>query len=477
MEMFKDPLLIPEEDPHLKKKKRGVPFYKTAKDGIMKDGSGRKKRNAVYRSVFRKTKSQRLVAREKETQHSFLYNMLNPRSRHLPAVIFKGFIATVIMVDLFFFVMSTEPRYKNHPIFAYAEGISSTIFLLEYLCRLIIVVESKRYSNKGAFRARIQYIFSYGALVDALATFPFFVELLSGFQLPTLTYLRVFRLLRILKTEAYADAMNSVVRVIYFNREILYVAMCMCAFMVLITAFLMYYLRPSKDNDGNDDANDDFRSIPTTMYLATLMLTGQGGPDNDTDLPWYTKIVVLITSAFSLAMFAIPASMLTWGFEAEAERKAAASRKRRKRQLERRRRRQEAQRLGTSAVPLDGSSSSSSSEDDWYGSGDDSSDEEYQKIISGEGADEDNNAEAARKEKLKSDMMKLFEQASVSKSGSMDLDEFVSYVAKQRPVVEAMSAAPQPTTDVMSRIQELEKTIKSMDEKLDNLIKTVGKRR
>ena len=48
------------------------------------------------------------------------------------------------------------------------------------------------------------------------------------------------------------------------------------------------------------------------------MLTGQGGPDGD--LPWYTKAVVILTGLFSIGMFAIPASMLTWGFEAEAER-------------------------------------------------------------------------------------------------------------------------------------------------------------
>jgi len=47
-------------------------------------------------------------------------------------------------------------------------------------------------------------------------------------------------------------------------------------------------------------------------------LPGQGGPSGK--LPWYTQLVVLLTGIFSVAMFAIPASMLTWGFEAEAER-------------------------------------------------------------------------------------------------------------------------------------------------------------
>ena len=48
----------------------------------------------------------------------------------------------------------------------------------------------------------------------------------------------------------------------------------------------------------------EFESLLATMYLATLMLTGQGGPEGH--LPWYTKGVVLLTGAFSIGLFAIP---------------------------------------------------------------------------------------------------------------------------------------------------------------------------
>ena len=75
----------------------------------------------------------------------------------------------------------------------------------------------------------------------------------------------------------------------------------------------MYYLRPQGDDVSLVDDASDFESISKTMVLSTLMLTGQGGPSGK--LPWYTQLVVLLTGIFSVAMFAIPASMLTWGFE------------------------------------------------------------------------------------------------------------------------------------------------------------------
>lgn len=43
-------------------------------------------------------------------------------------------------------------------------------------------------------------------------------------------------------------------------------------------------------------------------------------------LQWYTKVVVGLTGALSVAMYAIPVSLLTWGFEAEAERCARKTR-------------------------------------------------------------------------------------------------------------------------------------------------------
>lgn len=146
-------------------------------------------------------------------------------------------------------------------------------------------------------------------------------------------------------------------------------------YLVVVTSILMYYLRPrGKDVDLVDDITD-FESIAKTMVLSTLMLTGQGGPSGD--LPWYTQCVVLLTGVFSVAMFAIPASMLTWGFEAEAERLGAKAKKRAM-----------AKRRGE--VYISETSSSSSNSSDISGFGDlSTSDEEYMRIIGGDDDDDD----------------------------------------------------------------------------------------
>ena len=143
-------------------------------------------------------------------------------------------------------------------------------------------------------------------------------------------------------------------------------------YLVVVTSVLMYYLRPrGEDLDGVDDVSD-FESIGSTMVLSMMMLTGQGGPSGSR-LPWYTQLVVLLTGVFSVAMFAIPASMLTWGFEAEAQRLGMKAK-----------RRELAKRKGE-VYSSDSSSSSDDDDDDIS-----TSDEEYINIIGGGDEDEDN---------------------------------------------------------------------------------------
>ena len=400
----------------------------------------KKEKSAVFSRVFYNQSNSNDPS--ERTPHSFLYTMLNPRSNHTEAVLFKTFMTSTILIDLGFFIVSTEPMFANYKTFYYAEGVTSTIFLFEYLARLISVIESRNYKPLGPVRGRFKYMMSTNAIIDFLATFPFFIELATNVDLPTLTYLRVFRLLRILKTEAYSNAFDAVWRVLFYNREILYVALLVCIFLILCTSVLMYYLRPPNDENG------DFESIASTMYVSTLMLTGQGGPDAE-NVPWYTKMIILLTGIFSVAMFAIPASMLTWGFEAEAERLAALTRRRAKYGLQRQ--------------------DSSSSE--WDSSDSEGTDEEYQKIIAGEDEeDEEKNA-----------LLKMFQAADVDQSGSLTAKEFIEQMEKTGMT---MSTGPAGETRLVAgglppieRMQALENNVAALNEKMDTIIALLKERR
>jgi hypothetical protein len=217
------------------------------------------------------------------------------------------------------------------------------------------------------------------------------------------------------------------------------------------------------------------------MYLSTLMLTGQGGPEGE--LPWYTKGVVLLTGLFSIGMFAIPASMLTWGFEAEAHRLAKRSY-----QLTRISSQQQ-QQQDTSAGQYHDSSDSWSSADDDY-----STDEEYVKIISGEGENEeedDDNGKAIMDEATKAAIAKFLE-VDEDGSGSISLEEFLNYVRESTMIVsqERTGGGVVPRHDLRTKVKvastsaqadagsdtkELQKRIIALEAKLDNVLVKVDR--
>jgi hypothetical protein len=203
---------------------------------------------------------------------SRIFSLLNPRSRQWQAVWFKYFISSVILADLIIFVLSTEPNLSDEQkaLCHTWEGVTSTIFLIEYLARIYTVIEAKKYGEFGPFWGRVHYATTMASIVDALAILPFFLEIVTGWNLPTLTFLRTFRLLRILKTNGMVRATDAVYRVIYYNRQILYVALFVCIFMILVTSVLMYYLRPRNHQNSQGKNDKCLNSIFVGLHLSIL---------------------------------------------------------------------------------------------------------------------------------------------------------------------------------------------------------------
>lgn len=251
------------------------------------------KRNRPVLKTF--ISRRQLATTTQPRQKSFVYSMLNPRSVEWQAVAYKWFITTVITLDLCAFITSTDEGLSEQYIegFVAWEAVTSWIFLTEYLLRLVVVTESMKYRSMGPIRGRLAYVGTTPALIDLAATFPYFLERFTGLDLPTLTYLRSFRLLRILKTRGFSQAVSSVWRVFRYNSEILFVGLWIGLGFVLITGLLMYYLRP------RDQEHAQFKSLPATLLLATMMLTGQvstlfGYPVsvNDSDELTHQKLLI-----------------------------------------------------------------------------------------------------------------------------------------------------------------------------------------
>ena len=76
--------------------------------------------------------------------------MLNPQSSQLSALVFKTLVVLEIAIlDL----LLTYPSVNGFQIFSCANGVISSIFFMEFLARLCIVTEIRRYRHLRLFRA------------------------------------------------------------------------------------------------------------------------------------------------------------------------------------------------------------------------------------------------------------------------------------------------------------------------------------
>ena len=221
-------------------------------------------------------------------------------SRLLDSILVVLIIANVLAV-----VLETVAALASahQQFFHNFEVFSVIIFTIEYLARLWTCVdrEGGRYSRP--IKGRILYILSPMALIDLIAIAPFFLAFVVGFDL---RFIRVFRLLRLLKLTRYSAALSLVGSVLYTERRPLGAAgMVMLVLLVFASSFV-YLAEWAAQPDA-------FGSIPAAMWwgMATLTTVGYGDVTPITPLG---KFLGAIVTLLGVGMFAMPAGILASGF-------------------------------------------------------------------------------------------------------------------------------------------------------------------
>lgn len=261
-------------------------------------------------------------------EHTLLYAMLRRHSHRWQTVVYRWIVRTLIAVTIVNWLLESAMYFKTccTPYFNRCEAFIATFFMLEYFIKIKTAPErSTNQEEPGdvdAFKARMKYVFSSEAFWDVLSFLPFFVCVAVGLNPAANEGVRILRLFRLFKIPFVWESFRLVGRVLHYNQRVLFSSFLVCGIMMLTGAIALYYTRPAVDT------RDNFSSILACLYISILMLTGQGIPNGD--MPWYTRIVVALISLFAIAQFAIPASMLTWGFEQEAERNIVKHRAREK---------------------------------------------------------------------------------------------------------------------------------------------------
>ncbi len=221
---------------------------------------------------------------------------------------FHTFIGIWVLISVFAVVMESvhSVSYILHVEFVILDAIAVAIFTIEYCMRLYCCVEEPRFNR--AVTGRIKQAKQISSVIDFLAILPFFLEVLLH-HLIDLRFLRVFRLVRLLKLTRDNGASATLGRVIKREWPIIAAAGFIMMLLVVLTASLGYLFE-------HEAQPEKFDNIPNSIYWAVITLASVGYGDIS-PVTTAGRVMTIVLALIGIGIFAIPAALLSSAFSDE----------------------------------------------------------------------------------------------------------------------------------------------------------------
>jgi voltage-gated potassium channel len=187
--------------------------------------------------------------------------------------------------------------------FRVIDAIAFTIFTIEYIARVYTAPENPKYKHLRV--TRWAHIASASAIIDLLAILPFILESLFSQHLD-LRFLRVFRLIRMLKLTRYTSALETLYKVVQREWQVIFASVFVMMLLVVLTASLGYLFE-------HEAQPDKFENIPQSIYWAIITLASVGYGDISPITPMGRALTVIL-ALVGIGIFAIPAGLLASAF-------------------------------------------------------------------------------------------------------------------------------------------------------------------
>ncbi|MBT8443270.1 MAG: potassium channel family protein [Gammaproteobacteria bacterium] len=220
------------------------------------------------------------------------------------------FIIALIIINGIAVILEANPAIyiPNAPLFTILELFSVAVFTLEYCCRVWIATEDPRWAGQPAWMARLKYMLTPMALVDLLAIAPFYLSMLIPVDL---RYLRLFRLLRLLKLSHYFDGLRIFSVVLQRESSAIAGALLIMLTLIIVSACLMFTVE-------NAAHPGRFESVAEAIWWAVVTLTTVGYGDI-TPITFAGRLLAIVIMILGVGTMALPAGIMAARFSEELQ--------------------------------------------------------------------------------------------------------------------------------------------------------------
>ncbi len=210
----------------------------------------------------------------------------------------------IINVGVSIYGTANPSLYSYKIFFQYFDGISITIFTVEYILRLWVAPIHKKYAEKSF--PRLRFALSPLMIADFLAIVPFYFIFIPFGDPRWLRIFRITRIFRVLRISKYSTAFHRILEVIKREKEELIAIFWLMLITLCFVSTLLYLSEQS-------NPKTQFTSIPSSFWwgITTLTTVGYGDMVPITDLG---KLFGAIASVLGVGIFALPTGLLGASF-------------------------------------------------------------------------------------------------------------------------------------------------------------------
>tara|TARA_B110000503_G_C7159057_1_gene418744 strand:+ start:1836 stop:2783 length:948 start_codon:yes stop_codon:yes gene_type:complete len=214
------------------------------------------------------------------------------------------FLSGLIVVNILCICIESVPELdiRYALILNAIEAFSMVVFTLEY-CARIWVAASKIEDGASELARRMRYLLSPNGLVDLIAILPNLLEY-AGFGID-LRWVRILRLLRLLKISHYTPAFTTLFDVLREERYPLSATLYLLLVAMFFSSASLYVLE--------GELQEGFRSIPDAMWWSIITLTTVGYGDVSPMSP-LGKVVGALTAIMGVMTVAMMTGIVASSF-------------------------------------------------------------------------------------------------------------------------------------------------------------------
>ena len=225
------------------------------------------------------------------------------------------FLSILIMLNLVAVCLESVESINQqyHGALVAFEWFSVSIFLVEYILRIWSIAADNRQAAKTATGRRASYIFSFTGLIDLAAILPSILPLIMGGV--DLRWLRVLRLVRLLKISHYSSALEDLFSAVYEERRSFAAALYLMAIALFLSSSMMYLAE-------YEVQPENFRSIPKTMWWSLITLTTVGYGDVSPITP-LGQVIGAFTALMGVCTVALLTGIVASAFSSQMARREA----------------------------------------------------------------------------------------------------------------------------------------------------------